>query len=107
MGRDDVEVSPEARAGLKDYIDNEKGTGRGRSFSKPTWQTHAQERCRRLIELDLCHGKRKVPVHEHINLYVNLMRRTALKQADQNRREPALCRGRKEPNQTTARYFNE
>jgi hypothetical protein len=30
-----------------------------------------------------------------------------LKQADQNRREPALCRGRKEPNQTTARYFNE
>jgi integrase len=81
--RDHVYLSPESRAVLNDYFDNERGMGGVPVFqsrnSKPTLRKDADRYLKQIGAM----ANANAPVDDHVNLYAHLMRHTALKQAEQ------------------------
>jgi integrase len=81
--RDVVYVSPEARASLKDYFDNERRRESGLIFQsrngKPMLRKDADQYLKQIRAM----ANTNVPVHDRVNLNAHLMRLTVLEQVEQ------------------------
>jgi integrase len=80
--RDDVYVSPEARAALADYFDHERGKGRGPLFQSRGGGAMLRKDSDRYLKQIAAMANANVPDEERVNLHAHLMRHTALKQAE-------------------------
>jgi integrase/recombinase XerD len=81
--RDDVYLSPEARAALTDYLDHDRGRGAGTVFQSRDRTPMLRKDAHRYLKQIEGIANANVPAEEHINLHAHLMRHTALKQAEQ------------------------
>jgi integrase/recombinase XerD len=81
--RDDVYVSPEARAALADYFEHERGRGPGPLFQSRDGKPMLRKDADRYLKQIAGMANANVPEEEHVNLHAHLMRHTALKQAEQ------------------------
>jgi integrase len=81
--RDDVLVSPEARASLKDYFDNERGTGPGAIFQSRNGKPMRRKEADRYLKQIGAMANVNAHADEHVHLHSHLMRPTALKHAEQ------------------------
>ncbi len=83
--RDTVYVSPEARAALADYFENERGRGPGPLFFRIRRGGEAMLRkdADRFLKQIAGMANANVPEEEQVNLHAHLKRHTALKQAEQ------------------------
>ena len=80
--RDDVYVSPEARAALADYFEHERGTGPGPLFQSRDGTAMLRKDADRYLKQIAAMANANVPEEERVNLHAHLMRHTALKQAE-------------------------
>lgn len=81
--RDDVYVSPEARAALADYFEHERGRGQGTLFMSRGGEPMLRKDADRYLKQIAAMANANVTEEERINLHAHLMRHTALKQAEQ------------------------
>lgn len=81
--RDDVYVSPEARAALADYFEHERGRGAGPLFMSRGGEAMLRKDADRFLKQIAAMANQNVPEAERVNLHAHLMRHTALKQAEQ------------------------
>jgi integrase/recombinase XerD len=81
--RDDVYVSPEARAALSDYFEHERGSGPGPLFQSREGAAMLRKDADRYLKQIAAMANANVPEEEQFNLHAHLMRHTALKQAEQ------------------------
>lgn len=81
--RDDVYVSPEARAALADYFEHERGRDPGPLFQSRAGTAMTRKDADRYLKQIAAMANANVPAEEHVNLHAHLMRHTALKQAEQ------------------------
>jgi site-specific recombinase XerD len=72
-----------ARAALKDYFDNERGRGEGPVFQSRNGKPMLRKDADRYLKQIGAMANANVPLDEHVNLHAQLMRHTALKQAEQ------------------------
>jgi integrase/recombinase XerD len=80
--RDDVYVSPEARAALSDYFEHERGRGPGPLFMSREGGPMLRKDADRYLKQIAAMANANVPEEERVNLHAHLMRHTALKQAE-------------------------
>jgi integrase/recombinase XerD len=80
--RDDVYVSPEARAALSDYFEHERGRGPGALFQSREGKAMLRKDADRYLKQIAAMANANVPEEERVNLHAHLMRHTALKQAE-------------------------
>jgi integrase/recombinase XerD len=81
--RDDVYLSPEARAALADYFEHERGNEAGAVFQSRDKTPMLRKDASRYLKQIQGMANSNVPEEEHVNLHAHLMRHTALKQAEQ------------------------
>ena len=81
--RDDVYLSPEARAALADYFEHERGKGTGTVFQSRDGSPMLRKDAARYLKQIQGMANANVPEAERVNLHAHLMRHTALKQAEQ------------------------
>ena len=81
--RDDVYVSPEARAALADYFEKERGREPGPIFQSRGGGAMLRKDADRYLKQIAAMANANVPEEERVNLHAHLMRHTALKQAEQ------------------------
>jgi integrase len=81
--RDEVYVSPEARAALADYFENERGKDDGSLFQSRGGEAMLRKDADRFLKQIAAMANANVPEEEQVNLHAHLMRHTALKQAEQ------------------------
>lgn len=81
--RDDVYLSPEGRAALRDYFEHERGRGPGPIFTSRGGGPMLRKDADRYLKQIAATGNQDVPEEERVNLHAHLMRHTALKQAEQ------------------------
>ncbi|WP_165227032.1 tyrosine-type recombinase/integrase [Aquisphaera insulae] len=81
--RDDVYVSPEARAALADYFEHERGKAAGPLFLSRTGQAMLRKDADRYLKQIAAMANANLPEEERVNLHAHLTRHTALKQAEQ------------------------
>lgn len=81
--RDDVYISPEARAALDDYFEHERGRGPGPLFQSRGGKPMLRKDADRYLKQIAGMANANVPEEERVNLHAHLMRHTALKQAEQ------------------------
>ena len=80
--RDEVYVSPEARAALADYFEHERGRGDGPLFQSRGGEAMLRKDADRFLKQIAGMANANVPEEEQVNLHAHLMRHTALKQAE-------------------------
>lgn len=80
--RDDVYLSPEARAALADYFEHERGRGDGTVFQSRSGSPMLRKDASRYLKQIQGMTNANVAPEEHVNLHAHLMRHTALKQAE-------------------------
>jgi integrase/recombinase XerD len=80
--RDEVYVSPEARAALVDYFEHERGNGPGPLFMSRRGGAMLRKDADRYLKQIAAMANANVPEEEQVNLHAHLMRHTALKQAE-------------------------
>lgn len=80
--RDDVYLSPEARAALADYFEHERGNGPGSIFQSREGKPMLRKDADRYLKQIAAMANANVPENEKVNLHAHLMRHTALKQAE-------------------------
>jgi integrase/recombinase XerD len=80
--RDDVYVSPEARAALADYFKQERGKELGPLFMSRGGEAMLRKDADRYLKQIAAMANANVPPEERVNLHAHLMRHTALKQAE-------------------------
>jgi hypothetical protein len=68
---------------LKDYFDNERDRGEGPVFQSRNGKPMLRKEADRYLKHIGAMANANVPVGEHVNLRAHLMRRAALKQAEQ------------------------
>ena len=81
--RDDVYVSPEARAALDDYFEHERGRGPGPLFQSRTGGAMLRKDADCYLKQIAGMANANVPEEERVKLHAHLMRHTALKAAEQ------------------------
>jgi integrase len=81
--RDHVYLSPEARAALKDYFDNERVREEGPVFQGRNGKPMLRKNADRYLKQIGAKAYTNVLVVAHVNMHAHLMRHTALKQAEQ------------------------
>ena len=81
--RDDVYLSPEGRAALVDYFENERGKELGTIFQSRGGEPMLRKDADRYLKQIAAMANANVPEDERVNLHAHLMRHTALKQAEQ------------------------
>jgi integrase len=82
--RDAVYLSPEVRAAIKDYFDEERGRGAGPLFQSRNGEPMLRKDAERYLKQISAMSNANVPDDKQVSLHSHLMRRTGLKRRNRS-----------------------